>query len=72
MMPEMKRILSRIESGAKIRIVQDFYGQEFIEIPGRWLPFGRRVKVRHEELTMIKDALGQRRRTARKSATARL
>ena len=72
MMSEMKCILSRIESGAKIRIVQDFYGQEFIEIPGRWLPFGRRVKVRREELTMIKDALGRRRRTAKKSVSARL
>lgn len=61
-MSELDTVLKRIEKGAKVRIIQDRYGQERIELKGSWLPFKTRVELSREEMAKVKQALGLRSR----------
>ena len=64
-MSDLEGILRKIEGGAKIRIIQDRYGQEHIEMKGAWLPFKTRIELSREEIAKVKQALGLRARKDR-------
>lgn len=65
-MSTIDRIISRIESGSRVRIVQDYFGQEAIEIPYGWLPISRRIKLSHDDIVRVKSALSRRRRSQKR------
>jgi hypothetical protein len=55
-------VIQRINSGAKVRFMMDFYGQTIVEVARGW-PLGKaRIKLPHNEVDLIKQALLQRRR----------
>lgn len=64
-MHDLNSILARIHSGAKVRIVQDSYGQERVEIRRSWFPIPARVELSRDEMTKVKAALGARSRKNR-------
>ena len=66
-MANVDAIVARIEAGAKVRIVQDNYGQEKVEVPTGWFVFKRHYKVSRDEIARIKLALAARPRTDRRS-----
>ena len=61
-MGSVEQILSKIEAGVKVRIVQDHYGQEKVEVPRGWILFRRQYNVSRDEMTQVKAALSNRSR----------
>ena len=54
-------ILSKIEAGVPIRIVQNFFGHERVLIEGGLLPaLGRRVGLDHQDMIKVRVALAVR------------
>ena len=68
-MHDLASVLQKIQAGARVRIVQDRYGQERIEIRRAWLPLTTRIDLPREDLSKVKDALGARSRKHRQAAT---
>lgn len=68
-MHDLDSLLRKIQSGAKVRIVQDRYGQEHLELKRDWLPLTKRIELSREDLSKVKNALSARRRTNRQTAT---
>jgi hypothetical protein len=66
---DIDSLLRKIKSGARVRIVQDRYGQERIELRRDWLPLTKRIELSRDDLSKIKDALSARGRTNRQTAT---
>ena len=64
-MHDIDLILLKIRSGEKIRIVQDRYGQERIEMKRWWLPLKVRVELPRDEMNKVKEALSTRSRKGR-------
>ena len=60
MMPTSQFVLSKIEAGSRVRVIQDFFGREVVEIRPRLLPFGRRFQLPREDMTKVKVAIGLR------------
>ena len=71
-MSNLQFVLGRIESGAKIRILQDVYGQEKVEVRRTWLPLSKRVSLRREEMLQVKAALSARAKTSRHAEAVRV
>jgi hypothetical protein len=65
-------VLGRIESGARIRILQDVYGREKVVVRRAWLPLHTRVSLRREEMTQVKAALSARANVSRQMETVRI
>lgn len=64
-MSDLNYVLRRIESGAKIRMHQDQYGKEKIEVRRAYLPVMRRVDLSRDEISQVKAALGSRSRPSK-------
>lgn len=71
-MSDLDSVLQKIQAGARVRIVQDRYGQERIELKRAWLPLKTRIDLPREDLLKVKDALGARGRKNRQTATVTL
>ena len=68
-MSDLDSVLQKIQAGVRVRIVQDRYGQERVEMKRAWLPLTTRIDLPRQDLMKVKDALGARNRKHRPAAT---
>lgn len=71
-MYDLDVILAKIQSGAKVRIVQDRYGQERLEIRRSWFPVPARIELSRADMAQVKAALGARSRKTRQNSPVAL
>lgn len=64
-MSDLDFVLWRVQKGGKVRVVQDRYGQEKVEVRRPWLPLTTRLELPRDELNQVKAALGLRGRKSR-------
>lgn len=66
-----ERVWNRIVKGDRVRIYQDFYGGQWIELKPRW-QFWRRQRVRMspQEMAVIKSALRETRQVDARRVSA--
>jgi hypothetical protein len=66
-MSDMAFVLRRLESGDRIRFVQGYYGQQWIELSRGWLLRRKtRITLPPDQIMQIKRALEQRGQASRK------
>ena len=56
-------VLSEIEAGSNVRIIEDFFGQEKVEIRRGWFPIGSRYQLPRHDMVTVRVALSVRGRT---------
>lgn len=62
-MSDLKSIVKRIESGDKVRVYQDFYGQQWLHLSRGWQIWRRkRIKVHSQDMEEVHAALRRRRK----------
>lgn len=55
----LQNIQSDLARGRRIRLVQDFYGQQYAEIQPRWGFWGKkRIRLDHNEAIALRDLIG--------------
>ena len=60
---DLKSIVKRIESGDKVRVYQDFYGQQWLHLSRGWQIWRRkRIKVHSQDMEEVHAALRRRRK----------
>lgn len=59
-MSKLAYVLDQVSVGAKIRVMQDSYGQEKVALTPRWSIFTRKIALEREELSQVKAALSKR------------
>ena len=59
-MSKLDFVLGRVEAGAKVKIVQDRYGQEKILLRLPWVFLKTKLKLSREDTALVKDALRRR------------
>ena len=61
-MSKFNSVMRRVHAGAKVRIVQDRYGQKKVEVYRSWLPIRTVVGLKRDEVSLVEVALSARRR----------
>ena len=63
-MSELSYVVRRLQAGASVRILQDGYGQEVVEVRRKWLPMTRRLKLQRDDMSQLKLKIGRASREA--------
>ncbi len=59
-MSKLNLVMKRLHSGAKLRILQDRYGQKKVEMKGTWLPIRRCYDLTRDEVAIVEVAMTAR------------
>ena len=62
---KFQMVMRRLDAGAKVRIVQDRYGQKKVELTRSWLPIRSFVDLERNEISLVEVALSSRGRRAK-------
>ena len=59
-MTTLQNIQSELARGRRIRLIQDFYGQQYAEIQPRWGFLGKkRVRLDHNEAIALRELIAK-------------
>jgi hypothetical protein len=62
---DLNYVLQKVEAGRKVRVIQDRYGQERVQLQMSWLPFSTKLELTRDDINRVKEALGARSRRNR-------
>ena len=59
-MSKLNLVLNRVQSGARVKIVLNKYGQKKVVLSRAWLPLKRIVELDRHEISLVEVALNAR------------
>ena len=71
-MSKFELVMRRVHAGAKVRIVQDRYGQKKVEVSRSWLPIRQMVGLKRDELSLVEVALNSRTRREKQQTPVKI